>query len=185
MEWLPPQPMAPRLSADAFAHSVKVVDGGFIMESACVSSCFVAWPERIPTSGFCLDIHSKNGVHPHVTLNSPSVDPNRSDYEFLLYLNASTEAHLLLTDSRRNGAAFIITGREKGSVTAEYHCSLRFRDCWVDHGSSGGAGYVSAAPVTKKLSVFIPGKRINFYYSDRSLTATASINYQLPTHEPD
>jgi hypothetical protein len=167
MAWLPERPIGPRLSEDAFAHSVKVVHGGFVMEPACLTYCFFAWPLHSSTLSFCLNIPSKNGVHPHITLDLAR-STNMGNLDLLVYMNASAQAHALLTDSRKNGAAFLITDRQNDSVKVKYLCSLNFRNCWEAHGSVGAPDYIAAAAVSKKVSVCISGKK------NRSLSVLVS-----------
>ena len=79
--------------------------------------------------------------------------------DLLVYLNASTQVHTLLTDSRKNGAAFFVTDRQNGSVKVTYLCSLSFCNCWEAHGSVGAPDYIAAEAVSKKVSVCISGKK--------------------------
>ncbi|KAK2752675.1 hypothetical protein FQN54_008053 [Arachnomyces sp. PD_36] len=157
MAWLPEKPIGPRLSVDAFAHSVKVVPGkGFVMDSACLSSCFFAWPLRSTTLDFCLNLPSKTGVHPHVTLNLPTGTDIGNSY-LLIYLNVSMKAHTLLTDCRKNGAAFAVIDRQNDSVKVKYRCSVNFHNCWEDHGSVDTVNHIPASAVSKKMTVCISG----------------------------
>ncbi|KAF2184199.1 hypothetical protein K469DRAFT_751204 [Zopfia rhizophila CBS 207.26] len=159
MAWLPERPIGPRLSDDAFVHSVKVVHKGFVMERACLASCFFAWPLHSSAPGFCLNIPSKNGVHPHVTLDLPR-NTSIGNSDLLVYLNASIQAHTLLTDSRKNGAAFFVIDRQNDAVKVKYLCSLSFRNCWKVHGSFSTPDYIPAAAVCK-VSVCISGPDIH------------------------
>ena len=158
MAWLPERPIGPRLSEDAFAHSVKVIRGGFVMGPACLTSCFFTRPLHSSTLSFCLNIPSKNGVHPHVTLDLPRRS-NMGNLDLLVYINASAQAHALLTDFRKNGAAFLVTDRQNDSVKVKYLCSLSFRNCWEAHRSVSAPDYIAAAAVSKKVSVCISGKK--------------------------
>jgi len=158
MAWLPERPIGPRLSEDAFAHPVKVVPGGFIIDRACFATCFFAWPLDSSTSSFCLNIPSKYGVHPHINLNLPR-NASMGSLDLLVYLNTSTGAPTLLADSRGNGAVFLIKDRRNDTVRVKYHCSLRFRNCWKVHESTIAHDHIPTAVVSKKLSVFIAGKR--------------------------
>lgn len=155
MAWLPERPIGPRLSEDAFAHSVKVESGGFVMEPACLTSCFVAWPPNISTSKFCLNIPSLNRGHPHITIKTPT-SARHGNLGLFLYLNVSPEAHTLLVDCRKNGAAFSVTTRQNNTVKLEYYCPLEFYDCWEDH-STLNTDYIPAEAVSKKATVCISG----------------------------
>lgn len=157
MAWLPEKPIGPRLSVDAFSHHVKVVPTkGFIMQSACLPSCFFVWPLQSSTTDFCLNLPSKVGVHPHITLNRPTGTDISNSY-LLIYLNVSTQAHTLLADSRKTGAAFVVTDRQNDYLSVKYHCSLNFHNCWENHGSVDTAQYVPAATVSKKTTICISG----------------------------
>lgn len=157
MSWLPERPVEPRLTDDSFLHAVQVSSKGFAVELACLNSSFFAWPPQRSRNNFCLNIPTRNGAHPHVSLRPPE-GHDISGLDLFIYLNASPKSHCLQSDCRRTGAAFEVMERQATSVTVRYLCPLTFRHCWDGHEKTDSPEHVSAAGVSKSTSVLISGK---------------------------
>ncbi|SPO04722.1 uncharacterized protein DNG_07407 [Cephalotrichum gorgonifer] len=157
MAWLPERPIEPRLSEDAYEHSVRVSSDGFYVESLCLRSSLFAWSPQTTGRVFCLNLRMRSGMHPRISLELPdgvSVD----DSELFIYLNVPTKANSLRSDCNGNGAAFKVTERQAGSAKVEYLCSLSFRHCWEIHDDEGTGICVPAAVVNQNTSIMISGK---------------------------
>lgn len=159
MAWLPDRPVGPRLTDDCFACSVRVTSDGFAMESKTLTSCFLAWPSHSASSSFCLDIPSRNGAHPKISLDLPVPDDVR-DLEIVLYLDVLTEAHSLVSDSRGRGAAFIVTERQNDKLQVKYTCPLTYCHCWDTHMGDEASDLVPAAALRNGTSVVVTGEEM-------------------------